>query len=240
MPGLDASEPMAGAALPAPEEDYYAAVERHFVSLRGSPLFITPKEWHLIHRWRERQIPLRVVRQGLDRAFEKRKQTRTVRSLSYCRQTVEAAYRRFREALAGAREKETPDEEAGRLQDYLWKLHRAVLESLGKVAVSEPELAGALSRCANELALLAAGPVDPDRLAELESRLGELEAILLEAAEASLGDAGRKQCLEQAEQSLAGYRSRMPPEVFRSALQSAYRKRVRARFGLPPLSLFYL
>ena len=58
------------------DEDYFAAVEAHFVERRGSPLFITPGEWFLVSRWEEQGIPLRVVQEGIDRVFERPRDVR--------------------------------------------------------------------------------------------------------------------------------------------------------------------
>ena len=83
------------------EGNYYGSVEDYFVERRGSPLFITPAEWFLIFRWEEQGIPLPVVKEGIDRVFERPKTRAKPRKLGYCRQTVEATFRRFREVSLG-------------------------------------------------------------------------------------------------------------------------------------------
>ena len=119
-----------------PEENYYAAVERYFIQCRGGPLFVAPKDWQLIHDWHERQIPLRVVKAGVERAFENRKSHRPVRGLSYCRQSVEAEYRRHLEATAG--DPAGDPSQTGEIREYLVrledKLHEAA-ESIGQRAL---------------------------------------------------------------------------------------------------------
>ena len=87
------------------EGNYYGLVEDYFVARRGSPLFITPAEWFLIFRWEEQGIPLLVVKEGIDRVFERPKTRTKQRKLGYCRQTVEAGFRRFREVSLGASER---------------------------------------------------------------------------------------------------------------------------------------
>ena len=225
-------------------EDYYAAVERHFVSLRGSPLFVSPAEWQLIHRWREAQIPLRVVKQGLDQAFANRKPHRPIRRLSYCRQTVEATYRRFREAVAGAGsgaprsyEQAVGSNEVPRYLEQLIGKLETVRQGLED---SHAALDDATERAITRLKTLNEPTDEPIGLEALERELRALENELFEAAESALGSEDRAACREAAERSLADYRGRMPAEVHESALRSAYLKRVRARFDLPPISLFYL
>ena len=54
-------------------DGYYEEVESYFVAQRGSPLFITPSEWDLVWRWEQLGIPLAVVKEGIDRVFERPK-----------------------------------------------------------------------------------------------------------------------------------------------------------------------
>jgi hypothetical protein len=226
-------------------EDYYAAVERHFVSLRGSPLFVSPAEWQLIHRWREAQIPLRVVKQGLDQAFANRKSRRPIRRLSYCRQAVEASYRRFREAIAGAGpgrpgRKDRTAEGRSNVHEYLDRLiTKLVAAGNGMTDVRSP-MREAIDRAVEQLSALNEASPETLGLDELERELGGLEADLVETAESVLGPAERAACREAAELSLRDYRDRMPKDVLESAQRSAYLKRVRSRFDMPALSLFYL
>jgi hypothetical protein len=231
-----------------PDRDYYSAVEHYFVSLRGSPLFITPKEWALVHRWRSSGIPIRVVQEGLDRALGARgvgSLTRPPRpgrapvKLGYCRQTIEATYRRLREALAGSTSRGHTASEEGPAQliQFLLRAERA----LSTVAAREGDngLGQAAARCEEQLLLARSRPNPGEDLGELERELDYLDRQLTRAAEEELAPVERRSMREVAEQSLESYRPRMPEEVFRSATESVYLKSVRERFGLPALSLFY-
>ena len=97
----------------SPEPGYYQEVERYFVARRGSPLFISPSEWDLVWRWEQLGIPLSVVKEGIDRVFERPKTSVKPRRLSYCRQTVEAAFRKFREASLGSVARMAEPDESG-------------------------------------------------------------------------------------------------------------------------------
>jgi hypothetical protein len=226
------------------DEGYYAAVERHFVALRGSPLFVSPSEWQLIDRWRQQQIPLRVVKQGLDRVFERSRPNRPIRRLSYCRQTVEAHYRRFREAVAGS---PSVDERNGTdptdVQAYFSRLKGELARAAEKVDAARQPLVNAIDDAVRRLEALASEhsrPANGMGLDEIERELDAVEESLLETAESVLPPEDRQRCSDEAERSLRDYRARMPSDVFESASRAAYLKRVRSIFGLPPLSLFYL
>ncbi len=229
------------------DEVYYAAVEKHFVALRGSPLFISPREWQLIDRWRQQQIPLRVVKQGLDRAFERSKPNRPIRRLSYCRQTVEANYRRFREAVAGSRSVDEPNgTDPTEVQAYLSRLKGELVRAAEKVDAARQPLVDAIDDAVRRIGALASQhsqhslQADGMGLEEIERELDAVERSLLQAAESILKPEDRQRCLDEAERLLQDYRARMPSDVFESASRAAYLKRVRSIFGLPPLSLFYL
>lgn len=227
------------------EEDYFAAVERHFVALRGSPAFITPKEWHLIFDWHRRSIPLRVVREALDQAFarlEKRRAAHPSRRpyrLSYCRQPVESAYRRFQEILVGSPEGAFPPtaEVREELRLYLVGLERVLRQTGEPLFERAPALGRLLVHSAARVRAAASQIENAARIAALEAELEALDADLLAAAESEVGEADCARLRQEAETEFAGYRERMPPAVYRSAVESAYLKKIRARFGLPRLSL---
>jgi hypothetical protein len=197
------------------EGGYYEEVERHFVSRRGSPLFITPGEWDLVLRWERMGIPLAVVKEGIDRVFDRPKTHSRPRRLGYCRQTVEAGFRRFAESRVGARE-DVEEREAARvrLEDLASRVRELGFEGAA-------EAIRALEKNA-----------DPER------ELARIDGTLLTDAEKALSDAARAALRQEAEAALEAYRERMPEKVYGSALESAYRRRIRTKLGLPTLSLY--
>jgi hypothetical protein len=222
------------------EGSYYAEVEKHFVGLRGSPLFITPQEWQLIHNWRQMGIPLRVVEEGVNQVFERRKPSRRIRRLSYCRQKVEAAYRRHCEALAGAPRPGGSREESTDLQSHLHALENALKRASHSLRTSYPNLAARVEHSAERLVSLRGSLAAKGNYQEVESELNRMDEDLVREAETCLVDTDRRHCMDEALRSLRDYQERMPEQVYDSAVRSAYLKRVRAQFGLPALSLFYI
>lgn len=203
------------------EQDYFGDVETYFVERRGSPLFITPAEWFLVSKWEEQGIPLHVVQEGIDRVFERPQATARPRKLGYCRQTVEAAFRRFREVSLGGGESRGPEEDRFDAAAHLLRLASDLSESA-------PELASRIE------ALVDSG----QSLGAIEAALIEIDDELLESAELELGETDRAALLADAGASLAAYRDRMPDKVYQSALKSAYRRRLRDHAKLPRLSLY--
>jgi len=207
------------------QEGYFGDVETYFVERRGSPLFITPAEWFLVSKWEEQGIPIDVVKDGIDRVFERPQAAAKLRKLGYCRQTVEAAFRRFREVTLGGGE------------------NRGLVEDRFDAAAHLSRLASKLS----DLSSLAVAPVlaarvealgdSGDTLQRIEDALTAIDDELVESAEDALDENDRDALLADAGASLASYRDRMPDKVYQSALRSAYRRRLRDKAKLPRLSL---
>ncbi|HXV64573.1 MAG TPA: hypothetical protein VEK15_28000 [Vicinamibacteria bacterium] len=212
-------------------ESYYASVESHFVAKRGSPLFITPSEWNLVWRWEQSGIPLEIVKEAIDRVFERPQASQKRRKLGYCRQAVDAAFRRFREARLG--EGTTPAQEAP--VDFVARLSGLAARLMKAAESSRDRLLGETVRA---LACEVAATDVARGAAKLESKLAEIDARLLAALELAFDEPVRSSLRTEAERSLESYRDRMPEKVYRRALESAYHRRLRSRLGLGPLSLF--
>jgi hypothetical protein len=225
------------------EDGYYAEVESHFVERRGSPLFISPGEWHLVARWEELGIPLAVVKEGIDRVFERPKTRLKARTLGYCRQTVEAAFRRFREARLGIRAdpSDGEGEAAGDVARQLQEMHDRL-----RVASALVPSGTSFTRALEEIVVRLRSAIDEARgssastarLSQLEDTLTALDRRLLEEAEPVVEEPLRAELRKQAEDSLREYRERMPEKVYGSALESAYKRRLRQKLELPTLSLY--
>jgi hypothetical protein len=217
-------------AVADPEAAYYQAVEEYFVSRRGDPLFLSNADWHLIRKWRQAGIPLRVVLRGIRDALDGHayswSRDRKVGSLAYCEQEVEGARERWGRSLAlGA---EPGIDAAGALRGFARDLERA--QGLG---TRGGEAAAAI---AEELRAKAgeAG------LAEAEPWLAERETRLLRALRADAGPASLSALEAQVDEALAPYRDRMPARVLEQIRRDSLARRVLEAHGIPRLSLFHL
>jgi hypothetical protein len=217
------------------EASYYQELESYFVSRRGSPLFITPDEWDLAFRWEQMGVPLAVVKEGIDRVFERPKTLLKPRRLGYCRQTVEAAFRRFRESSFGSRSGETAGEDAG-AEAHLLQISSRLRELAGAWKENERKLSSFLERASDAVRSLSERAEEAPGEVELELR--ELEGKLVVESETVVGDGAREELRREAEASLESYRERMPEKIYRAALESAYRRRLKRKLGIPTLSLY--
>src|SRR5687767_1448708 len=85
--------------------NYFTEIEDAFVRRRGKHLFLSPMDWALMETWKQQGIPLHIVLRGVEKSFdsfEARPRKRTVKTLLYCQEEVEAQYAEWVEARVGS------------------------------------------------------------------------------------------------------------------------------------------
>src|SRR5678815_4991821 len=85
--------------------NYFTEIEDAFVRRRGKHLFLSPLDWALMETWKEQGIPLHIVLSGVEKSFdsfESKPRKRSVKSLLYCQEEVEAQYAEWSEAHVGS------------------------------------------------------------------------------------------------------------------------------------------
>lgn len=217
-----------GSGDSAADHEYFRALEDLFIRLRGSPLLLSPADWQVARRWRRLGVPLGLAGRVMSEVFEKRKERggddRPV-SLRYFRRPVEGAWKAAREmAAAGEREEAEAFDLAGRLD----RLAAAL-------PADWPERSGWVDR------ITALGAADGDEapgLEDVESALESLDRELLAAAGEHLGQADLEALEAEVERSLERVAAQLPDGELERSRKELHRRRLRARQGLPLLSLF--
>ena len=85
--------------------NYYTEIEDAFVRRRGKHLLLSPLDWALIESWKTMGVPLHVALRGIEKSFdsyEARPRNRSVKSLFYCQEEVEAQFADWLEMQRGA------------------------------------------------------------------------------------------------------------------------------------------
>lgn len=85
--------------------NYFTEIEDAFIRRRGKHLLVSPLDWSLMESWKAAGVPLHVVLRGIERAFdsyEARPRHRSVKSLFYCQEEVEAQFAEWLESRRGA------------------------------------------------------------------------------------------------------------------------------------------
>lgn len=147
--------------------DYFAEIESHFASKRGTPFVLNAKDWALMKEWHEAGVPLPVVIEAIDSVFEKAAgRNKVVNSIHYCKHAVKELWDERRELTVGE-DSSTPE--------------AAPFEALEALAVQLPE------PFATRVRELAAEKSVP----RIEEKLIELERELIDTMLASLPEAER-------------------------------------------------
>src|SRR6476469_5122738 len=85
--------------------NYFTEIEDAFVRRRGTHLFLSPMDWALMETWKQQGIPLHIVLRGVEKSFdsyEAKPRKRTVKTLLYCQEEVEAQFAEWVESHVGS------------------------------------------------------------------------------------------------------------------------------------------
>lgn len=196
---------------------------------------------------------MHIVLRGIERAFnshEEKKRKRSVKSLLYCQEEVEAQYAEWLESRVGENPSPPVEQDANktpftsiRVREHLQDSQR-VLEHLSAVhARNETDsLTEALTRASE---LLKDLQIDFDTDADantrkLEDSLTALERMLNDALLASVPAETVLLVTKELKAQFKPYKSHMDPEVYKRTVDNLLLKRLREQYGVPRLSLFYL
>jgi hypothetical protein len=212
-------------------------------------------------------VPLHVALRGIEKSFdsyESKPRKRSVKSLFYCQEEVEAQFAEWLESQTGAHTPgaasaegdaapaaaETVDEGgrglpfpraviAAHLADCIEGLARALEKRRG---AGEDAMTEALARATARMGELAEDfgrAARPD--AELlESSLTDLETLIDRALRSALSAEEVEAARATAAEQLRTYKSRMERATYEQTLDNLLAKSLREAAGVPRLSLFYL
>ena len=237
--------------------NYFTEIEDAFVRRRAKHLFLSPLDWALMETWKQQGIPLHIVLRGVERSFdsyESRPRKRSVKTLLYCQEEVEAQYEEWLEARVGASalsdgggseqtdggESEKTPFSAAAVGEHLQRCHSELLRL--SQSRKEDDLTEALARAASLLQEIhddfrANAVLDTRRLEDsltgLERMLNDAMLVVVPAAELDALKSGIKDQLKP-------YRSQMETAVYNSTFDNLLLKRLREQFAVPRLSLFYV
>jgi hypothetical protein len=231
---------------------YFSEVEDVFVRRRGKHLMLSPMDWALIESWKERGVPLHVALRSIEHAFDShdaKKQKRTVKTLLYCVEEVEAQYAEWLESRVGSHEPaeveaendKTPFPRAAVLQHLDHSL-----QELTRLASDRRQHQDELSEAfARESSLLSEIRSDYESSAhpdsrKLEESLTGIERLLDGAMERAIEADELTLMRSEVEAQLKPYKRHMDKAAFAQTRDNLLRKRIREYFGVPRLSLFFI
>jgi hypothetical protein len=237
--------------------NYFTEIEDAFVRRRGKHLLVSSIDWALIETWKEMDIPLHIALRGIEKAFdswESKPRQRSIKSLLYCQEEVEAQFAEWRESRVGAGESEELEQNGDQPKIEGPFTRPAILEHLkqGRIRLVaarerrmktvEDDFSDALERAVALLAELEQdlAPATLFDARKLETSLTGVERMLSDSVR-SVAGAGELATIErEVKEQLKPYRKQMEPAVYQQTFDNLLLKRLREQFGVPRLSLFYL
>lgn len=206
------------------QSGYYREIARAFLARRGGGLVLSPRDQAVIAAWEEKQIPLRVVLEGVTRTFDALKtrgrDTRSI-SLAFCDREVGAAFAQHRDRAAGRRQGAETPPRTGKAE----RARQEITKALDTLPAGEIVIRPLL-----QAALAALSVPDPD-----ESALERLEAAIEEALWAGATEADRSAAAAETRRALKGRTGAgLDGAARRQAVMSA-----RARLRVPHVSPHY-
>ncbi|HEV8187786.1 MAG TPA: hypothetical protein VGP83_08555 [Pyrinomonadaceae bacterium] len=232
--------------------NYFTEIEDAFVRRRGKHLFLSPMDWALMETWKQQGIPLHIVLRGVEKSFdsyEAKPRKRTVKTLLYCQEEVEAQFAEWVESHVGsagdAPESETESDKTpfsfAAITEHLDRSRNALAE-LAKSRKQEDDLSEALTRAVALLVDIESDFASSTTLdtRKLEDSLTGLERMLNDSMFSVATTTTLGELKNGIKEQLKPYRSQMEAAVYKQTFDNLLLKRLREQFGVPRLSLFYV
>jgi hypothetical protein len=225
--------------------NYFTEIEDAFVRRRGKNLLLSPIDWALIDGWQERGVPLHVVLRAIETVFDgfekQPNQNRTIKSLFYCREEVEAQFAEWSAAQVGSHVEgrplltDDPDSE----QPDRERIIAHIQKSIGSLrAVAGAGLAEDIERAITRLEeLLANLGDDPEYI---DQTLYDIESFLDRAMLTKTESEHLKKLKKDVASQLKLYKSAMDKDAYKNTFDLMLLKCLREDLGMPRLGLFYL
>lgn len=190
--------------------------------------------------WQERGVPLHVVLRAIETVFDgfekQPNQNRTIKSLFYCREEVEAQFAEWSAAQIGAHDGDGGEAEPQFSREVVAEHIRKAADSLR--ANPDKHLREDLDRASARLEELLADLGED--LEYVDRTLYDIESFLDRALLQNTEKEHLKRLTKAVKGQLKLYKSAMDAEAYKSTFDLMLLKSLREDLGIPRLGLFYL
>lgn len=220
--------------------NYFTEIEDAFIRRRGRHLFLSPLDWALIEGWQDRAIPLHIVLRAIETVFDgfdkQPNQNRTIKSLFYCREEVEAQFAEWTAAQVGSHSEGKRDFDGQFSREAVSEHIQKALT--GIKSIREPSLREDLGRVVIRLEELLANLGDDFEY--IDRTLYDIESFLDRVMLSNTEKEHLKKLKKDVTAQLKLYKSAMNAEAYKNTFDLMLLKRLREDLGIPRLGLFYL
>ncbi len=221
--------------------NYFTEIEDTFIRRRGRNLLLSPIDWAMIESWQQRGIPLHIVLRGIESVFDnfdKNPRPRTIKSLIFCREEIEAQYLEWSSAQVGKNSDAGPTAAAGSAfsRESIEQHINGLLKKMDCVAA--PELAEDAHRAKERLRELRNDLADAPEQVDLS--LCDIENFLDQALLSKTEKQHLKRLEKETAAQMRAYKADMEKEAYETTFRLLMLKRLREDHAVPRMSLFYL
>ena len=232
--------------------NYFTEIEETFIRRRGRNLLLSPLDWALIENWQEREVPLHIILRGIETVFDgidkQPARKRSVKSLFYCKEEIEAQYAEWLEMQTGKNgaedvsSSETHNSSSSQKELFSAEsignhLEKVIFDLQKVVRKAKGNLRETLERVVNRLEELNQSFTNAEKL---EESLEKLDALIDEGLLKSTEKEKLLNLKAEIEKHLGSYKNKMEAEVYQRTFDLMLFKRLREQAEIPRLSLFYL
>jgi len=225
---------------------YWEGIERYFAKKRGTALILSPKDWPLVTSWQGRGIPLEIIYQGINKAFErleekqKTSQRQKTLTLAYCQYDVEKLWGARKEAVQANSQFSEEDIQKAIIAERrrLSTKIRSVSKQLRKYTQDshyhciKNDLLSS-SETLDSLAPLLGQAKDNAAISQLKQEIRSLEQHLVSQLEQVIDNNIRQELYAKAEAKLDSYKKSMNEKVYQETLRIAFLQALRDAYPLP-------
>lgn len=224
---------------------YIHAIERAFLEQSGKGLMLSARDMEIIQRWARAGLPAEVVIQGIERAFDHRKKTKSIRGLEAVTKSVETVAQAWRTRQVGGRGSaplsptpQAPSHDPAVEQAELTRAFDHLLTEVERARrdVHEPRLIALI-----DLLLGRLGHIRDDALiGRIEDPVTALERLEEKASNAfweRLDEDTREMLSARVDDMLAEERRVADPQSWEATRTRQLMRQVRRHLGLPDLQL---
>ncbi len=225
--------------------NYFSEIEETFIRRRGKSVFLSPLDWALIETWQESKVPLHIVLRSIEKVFdnfEKSKKKRSVKSLAFCSEEIEAQHQEWLESQVGkgddAQDFDANDEDSTFSESAIATHLESITAALESAKLNANKvLAETFDRVLSRLNEFKANYEDPEKL---EADLSLLEKLLDESLLGNFEKELLTKFKGETESELKSYKKTLEKEVYQKTFDLLLLKKLRTEAEIPRLSLFYL
>ena len=201
--------------------------------------------------WKQQGIPLHIVLRGVERSFdsyEAKPRKRTIKTLLYCQEEVEAQFAEWVESHVGSADSPETETESDKtpfslaaITEHLERSRKALL-ALVNSRKHEDDFSETLTRTVTLLVEIEKDFTSSTTLdtRKLEDSLTGLERMLNDSMLSVVSSTAIEEVKNGIKEQLKPYRSQMDAAVYKQTFENLLLKGLREKFGMPRLSLFYV